>query len=434
MKGNELRRYWSKIIVKHKYYKNLRRKKRKRNSFIIKNESNLVKNKLINLDINFLKQNGFYKNKNIKDYSVCISIPKNFSLQENPDLILKILKKIVAYGLNNKVRKLTLNYSMCEKMSVETSLLMDVIIMDIEKVKKNRKINFEISIIVENNSNIEKMLKNTGLIKHLKFKDNHVKDDSIIKFDLVKGENDTQNSSKISGDVIKFYNTCLGKHGLSLKKEGKDKLGKMIGEVLDNCYNHSGKYKSWYVIGYYTLNNKLDLNIGECSIAIFNFGDTIFEGILKGSNLNLDSMNNLAIKHEPYFLPSRWTKENLFTLYSLQEGVSRMKYENKGKDRGQGTKHLIESFQLLGSSLVEEYKPIMTLTSGCTHIVFDNRYKLTTNNNNNFKVIAFNKENNLSKKPDKKNVMNLKNKFPGVIISMKFYIDRKYITNKMEGK
>lgn len=40
--------------------------------------------------------------------------------------------------------------------------------------------------------------------------------------------------------------------------------------------------------------------------------------------------------------------------------------------------------------------------------------------------IAFNEDNDLNKKPDKKCVYNLQNKFPGTIISMELYLDRKY--------
>lgn len=219
------------------------------------------------------------------------------------------------------------------------------------------------------------------------------------------------------------------KHGLVLKKEGKQKLGYMIGEVLDNCYNHSGDFKSWYTIGYYT--NDDDKDIGECSIAIINFGDTIYEGIKKGTLENINLMESLAKKHDNLFLPHKWTRDNLYTLYSLQEGVSKMKGKDSGKDRGQGTKNLIESFQLLGNSFEKEFEPIMTITTGNTHIIFDNRYKFE-NRGDNIKVIAFNEDNDLNQRPDKRNVININNKFPGVVISMKFYIDRNYIKDGME--
>ena len=108
-----------------------------------------------------------------------------------------------------------------------------------------------------------------------------------------------------------------------------------------------------------------------------------------------------------------------------------MRGKDYGKDRGQGTKNLIENFQLLGDSLDIGCEPIMTITTGNTHIIFNNKYKFK-DRGDNIKVIAFNKDNDLNKRPDKQNVINIKNKFPGVIISMKFYIDRDYIKREME--
>lgn len=399
--------------------KNINKKKRKTNDKI-----EVYKYK----DLLFLRRRNFYKNKKKDKNKLIINIPEIFSLQKEPDDVLKLMKRLVAGGLNNNVKELQLNYSKCKEMTVETSLLVDIIVLNIEEFKSKHKINFNINITVEKGSYIEKMLKNTGLIKHLKFEAKEVDDDRIVKLGLIKGKNDKKNSSEISGNVIKFYDTCLAKHGFTLKKEGKQKLGCMIGEVLDNCYNHSGYFKSWYIIGYYTND---DNNIGECSIAIINFGDTIYEGIKKGTIENINLMENLAKKHDKLFLPHKWTRDNLYTLYSLQEGVSKMKGKNSGKDRGQGTKNLIESFQLLGNSLDKECEPIMTITTGNTHIRFDNRYEFK-NRGDNIKVIAFNSDNDLNKRPDKRNVININNKFPGVIISMKFYIDKDYIKSEME--
>ena len=78
----------------------------------------------------------------------------------------------------------------------------------------------------------------------------------------------------------------------------------------------------------------------------------------------------------------------------------------------------------------------MTIISGNTHIMFDGTYNLSEKKtkNGNIQVIAFNKENDLRKRPDPNYVKLLKNRFPGVIISLEFYLDKMYLDKLKEGK
>ena len=47
-------------------------------------------------------------------------------------------------------------------------------------------------------------------------------------------------------------------------------------------------------------------------------------------------------------------------------------------------------------------------------------------------LIAFNEENDLSKKPDSKYVKRIDENLPGTMISMEFYLDKEYIEKQME--
>ena len=77
---------------------------------------------------------------------------------------------------------------------------------------------------------------------------------------------------------------------------------------------------------------------------------------------------------------------------------------------------------------IENKKSLMSITSGKCQILFDGTYQLEKKQNDGkeYYQIAFNGDNDLNKKPDKKCVYNLQNKFPGTIISMEIYLDRKY--------
>ena len=71
----------------------------------------------------------------------------------------------------------------------------------------------------------------------------------------------------------------------------------------------------------------------------------------------------------------------------------------------------------------------MSIVSGKSNIVFDGTYQIHSLNKKGYNIptIAFNKENNLFERQDSKYVKALKNSFPGTIIDMEFYIDRKHL-------
>ena len=46
------------------------------------------------------------------------------------------------------------------------------------------------------------------------------------------------------------------------------------------------------------------------------------------------------------------------------------------------------------------------------------------------RIIAFNKENDIYAPPDRNNVIKMSEYFPGTVISLKFYLDNRYITSK----
>lgn len=124
-----------------------------------------------------------------------------------------------------------------------------------------------------------------------------------------------------------------------------------------------------------------------------------------------------------------WQREDLWTLYSLQEGVSRFKDTPEGIDRGQGTVHLIELFHKLGKRKSGEETPKMCLISGSTYILFDGKYQMqpTERRGEKRKIIAFNKQNDLAKKPDSDYVKRFNGFFPGTLISMSFFLDKEYL-------
>lgn len=101
-------------------------------------------------------------------------------------------------------------------------------------------------------------------------------------------------------------------------------------------------------------------------------------------------------------------------------------------DRGKGTVTLFENFQELGMTS-DGKSPILSITSGSGHIVFDGKYKMMKSGEG-VSVIAFNSNNDLNEEPDNTYVNTIKSFFPGVIINLKFYIDKAYLENLVEDR
>jgi hypothetical protein len=208
-----------------------------------------------------------------------------------------------------------------------------------------------------------------------------------------------------------------------LSRTGKFRLSSLITEVIGNAEEHGGR---WYTIAYF---HQSDDRLGHCHIALFNFGRTICESLreLAASDELKSRIDSLIAKHNERgflrgLLNPTWEEEALVTLFALQEGVSRLSFTKKGRDRGNGTVNMIEFFnQLAGGS------QRMCLISGRTYILFDGKFDLekkVLENGEERRVIAFNRTNSLEIPPDRDHVRTLPLGFPGTIISIRFDLDR----------
>ena len=259
----------------------------------------------------------------------------------------------------------------------------------------------------------------------------NLNDKNVKKLDIiVNGE-----QSYIGEEIIKYYDECLGTKGYSLSAIGKSKLSQMITEVIDNVGEHAGELASWYAQGHYTIGK--ENAPGKFRLVLFNFGDTIYEGLKKESSSNYTKkiLNNATRKHKKKNLFGvGWNEEVLWNLFSLQYKISRCNY-SKTNDRGVGTIDLIKSFLELGKT-IEDVKPMMSIVSGKSNIIFDGTYQIHSLNKKgqNIPTIAFNKENNLLEKQDSRYVKALKNSFPGTVIDMEFYVDRKHFDKLKENE
>jgi hypothetical protein len=296
----------------------------------------------------------------------------------------------------------------------------------------------------ENDVNV--LLASNGILKHLGHPISNSIPPELMErlriFELRKGRRitptQTSDAELAATALMDFFNSCLQVEGFRLNRRSERMLSELIAEVLGNAEEHSASARKrnrreWYVIGYYK-HSEVESEGGLCHIVLFNFGDSIFESLkAPGTSLELThQIESLSEIHKKsgffdrvvqiarglYFANVRvWQDEALWTLYALQEGVSRYNHLPGNEDRGNGTVRMIEFFTDLASR-----DPRMALVSGRTWILFDGSYRLQTimKEGGARKIIAFNEENDLKLPPDSERVRTLEAKFPGTLVTLKF--------------
>lgn len=362
-----------------------------------------------------------------------VQIPEIFSFIDNPDDSIKVLKKLVALSCDQRVRALNIDHGHCMQLDICASLLTDIILYDILRLP-NRNLRLG-GTVPSNDSNnkVAQMLSTSGVLKHfgptkewkipenikvLDFYDEYIKTDKNIESGLA------------STEIVDYLNRCYNTVGYEVNIYGKQALSEIIGEIIDNCGEHCGdEIERWVCHGHYFLMSDGNSKLGEVQLVIANFGNTIYEGMQVANDLiklKLEKSYQSVFGNNLNFLFKKSKdKELSYTLHSLQDGISRKFDAGTNPDRGSGTVKLFTHFQEIGRT-DSGLRPQLSVTSGNSHIVFNGEYKMEKNLDGRY-VIAFNETNDLNVKPDGKYVYSLKNKFPGTVITLKFYLDEKYL-------
>ena len=304
----------------------------------------------------------------------------------------------------------------------------DLIVLNGLKYRKILKEQINLSGNQPTSYNAGEIFWNSGLLKHLKL--SKIEDPRVDRLDPFKIAMD---DALATSETLKYVNKCLKRTGYELNDNGTTFFTRLIGEIIGNEKNHCGKDGEWYVSGHFTQATDGEYGIGRLSF--INIGNTIFENLMyncKNEETKKKIENHL--KRQQSLFNVGYNKESSVTVFGLQYKIS-SETDEKQVDRGTGTIKFIDAFSKLGQTINNE-KPKMAIISGNTHILYDGTYNLQekTNGKDKVQVIAFNKDNDINKKPDSNYVKVLKNRFPGVIISLEFYLDKRYLEKFKEGQ
>lgn len=396
----------------------------------------------------FINKSKFYirrKVKNTFENNAFIKIPEIFSLIENPTEVIQLYQTIFNIS-KKKYKGIFFDHSECKVIDIAASTVMDIFIMNLDDYYKKRDISLNYYGRLPQDTKNKIILFASGIVKHLEATDKNIEREigkltesgQIKLLELINGGQSSKtlrvkktNVSGFAADQLSnYFRECLETQGWSITPEGVDYICQLVGETINNSELHSGEFCQWFTLGHYSQDK--DTDHGECQIVLFNFGQTIYEG-LKKSMLSEElrrSLQYLSDMHtqKGFFNVKIWDEETLWTLYSLQDGVSRFTSDDE-PDRGTGTVKLIDAFQKIGGTSYGK-SPQMSIISGHACIYFDGKYILqNVQVGKEFRQrIAFNEQNDLELPPDPNYVKRLDYYFPGTVISMKFYLDSKFIS------
>lgn len=385
-----------------------------------------------------------------------LQFPANFTFSENYENTIITIREFASVMSNNLGKTIVLDFSKCKVTETPTLFLLQVLRNEIDRTLANNTKTIStikphplIEFVPSNVKAVNRLLYLSSILSKEDYESckvlyNEEFSDLLEPIDRTgylrgskKQNNFNENKKSLhTTTVVKYVNSCLESHDYALNPIGRGMLEGIIAEILNNAEDH-GVFNNWYVSANFSKEHdkrkSIEDVVGEMNLVIFNFGRSIYEGLQNTKDKNqemfqqlIDTKQNLDWKYPHH----TFTEDNLFTLYALQDGVSRLKYEDIS--RGTGTMKFLNSFLHFGDFEDDKkgYKPNLSIYSGQTQLICDNQYKPV--NHDNVFSLTLNPENDLTCPPRHSHLKVLYNKFPGTLLSVKIYLSKGHLDEKFK--
>lgn len=376
----------------------------------------------------FARRFGLDADPDLEDTEAHIALPERFSFIENPEQTLAVFREAVE-AMRRGPRRIVIDQRKCVLIDICAAAVLNTLALEAHRTIGNNYAGF-----YPGKGEALEIVVATGLPKVLGVKLPPMR--HFRKFHVRKGPQPKTSllaptwKERVGSELTEYLAACFKRCGHRLTREGRKRIGKLLGEVLANAEDHASG-NPWFITGY--LRQPAERAFGDCHITVFNFGPTIAETLqgLPAGGYRTD-VESLVQEHRQRRLfglvRPKWSEQGLWTVYALQEGVSRL--NAPGTSRGVGTADMIEEFQKLGRTAGNGPEPRMSLLSGNIHILFDGRHRIQLEEmeaSRPRRIIAFNETNDLLEPPDDGAVTHLEHGFPGTLLSLRFYIDQRYL-------
>jgi len=378
--------------------------------------------------------------------SKSILAPRNCTFQNNYDGTILFIKK-VASSMAFTYRNITIDFSKCSTTNLAPMFFIQILVfenkefMHMYNLGSYTQINRELNIIPSKSLKVNKILNALDLIKGMPNK-NMSEEDLYLPLGIKVGAKARRliyenKKGAVCSSITKFVNESLMGIRYSLNPTGRFKLDNIIAEILGNAEDHS-QINRWYVNGVSFKTGEDQMVVVELNLCIINFGYSIYEGFEDNKDKNPVIYQKLNDAYEKYrennnkmgFLEQPLPIEPMFTIFALQEGISRLKYQNQS--RGNGTMNFLRAFFDLGSLGDEfpKYKPTISIFSGKTSLNCSNKYKPV--NKDGLWVLALNTESNLIGHQDTECIKYSYEYIPGTILQVSVFLNEDFF-RKLTG-
>lgn len=336
-----------------------------------------------NLSYMMTNEKCLFYSKKIKrgkvQHQYILEVPREFSIITNPDESYSFLQKMIAAFVYQTCNTLWIDYKHCIKTDLLTQVFLDAILLDIDRYHQLCK-----------KANLYKYI-NWGAVGGKNYND-----EKICRMVNSVGSPTVLINRKVSyKEIVPFRLHCFDGMNVSSQTRlvQKEIDTTNVIEYVNKCLERVNK----------TLNSK----------ALREMGYVVGETLTK----------------KRWFRTAEFTEETLWTLYSLQQGVTSV----PNQERGNGTIQFIESFfKLKGNKDVDDVSR-MYILSGNSIIEFDGTYRLSDLKDDNGVprgIISFNSSGSLLDKPDTRYVRSVNQYFPGTAIFIRILLNEDDIRNE----
>lgn len=390
--------------------------------------------------IDFLTSKDFFQEILPEKYFV---IGNDFTLENNFDYVLRTTREIISavYTHNEEV---VIDFSSTVKIDFPALFLFKTLMFEIKGIKDSlnsqlQAFQLETKFEILKSEKSEKVNNLLIVVNGIPFEKSD-NDESLKPYSSIyltgkrRQRNFNENKKGVHTTKISNYisEECLEHHNFVLSDEGRNKFDGMISEILNNAEDH-GTFNKWYIGASFLKESNDDSlkAVGEVNICFLNFGDSIFQAFQATKEQNFNAYNDLQellTYHKSLKEGEKFTEENLITLYSLQEGISRLKFDRES--RGTGTINFINSFFEIGDyeDTIKDYKPKMQIISGHTYLKCDKKYQ--PYKKDGVSCLSLNPQKSLKYLPDPTYLKHQSGDFPGTMLFIKVYLNEQHLTNK----
>ncbi len=368
-----------------------------------------------------------------------IKIPKQFTFHDSHNDCVEFFS-VLTSSLYHHIREICIDFSECEKVSVSTISLLYILIRDFRtssRAGKKKAQTTKLSIIPPSKPGDLKVMKYLKIFDLYDYKDFTLADGEFLKLPVLSGKfrgSFTENrKAKAAKEIVEFINQSYRPAKKILSKYGRNLLEGLTTEMLNNAEDHSIKKETWYVSGVTFHDSNHDADLLELNLTIFNFGDSFYEGFERTKLANVDNyqkLEKLLNVHQSQFTwNQKFERESLFTLYMLNEGISRLKFEDES--RGNGTMQFLKAFSDLEDKGPQDkkYRSVLKIITGHTTLSCDSDVVPFGEDNAHLRI-SLNKEQDFKKLPESKYLQYHSRYFPGSFIECRVFLNKNLIEQK----